>query len=244
MPTARSTPNRSFSLPSERTTARAESDDGSSPPPEDGVNNKVGQRLGARGRRTRDRFLEAARALLSTTSPIDLTARAIALAAGSSPPGFFVYFDDVREVMLALCAEASASAETMLPRTDSLLDPVALEEDVAVMVAAVRAAWDRNAAVLLYRNHEADRGDERFDAVRTQQAQPLLDRLREAIARHRRSPISPQDAFAEAAVLVAAIERIAARTHGPTKNGATVEQLEAALVRVIVHSIRRWIDTT
>lgn len=201
------------------------------------VNNKIGQRLGARGKRTRDRFYDAARQLLATTSPIDLTATGISKMAGSSAATFYVYFDDVRDVLLGLSATASAGVDALFPHPDALLVDTRLDADIATMIAAVNAAWDRSAPVLLYRNLEADRGDTRFDDLRTAQAKPMLERIGAAIAL-RRDPGADVAISAEAAVLVAAIERIAVRTHRPAADAMQPQDLAAALARLVAKAIR------
>lgn len=202
------------------------------------ASNKIGQQIGARGARTRDRLLEAVRALLLDRSPLDLTVSAIALRAGSSPATFYVYFDGIREALLALASSAAATAAELLPRTDSLLNDASLETDVRTMIRAVNAAWDRDAAVLTYRNLESDRGDIEFDRLRTLQAAPLLDRLSAAIARS--GQWSQRDCMieAEAAVLVAAIERIAVRMHRPHALGPHPDDLCEALTATIMRILK------
>jgi AcrR family transcriptional regulator len=202
------------------------------------ISNKIGQRLGARGNRTRERFLEAARNLLATLSPIDLTASAISKGAGSSPATFYVYFDSVHELLLALSATASASVDALFPERDALLVDERLEADIITMIAAVNAAWDCAAPILLFRNLEADRGDVRFDELRTHQAQPILERIAAAIAMRRDVGLDPAIANAEAAVLVAAIERIAVRTHRPSTDGPQPQDLSDAVARLVIKAIR------
>lgn len=200
--------------------------------------NKIGQRMGLRGQRTRQRLLHAARELLATVSPMELTVFGIARRAHSSPATFYVYFTDVRELLLALSETAAATADEMLPRADSLLSDQQLAADVRTMIAAVNSAWDRNAAVLIYRNLEADRGDVMFERLRVRQVGPLLLRLSEAIQMRR--PDTDEDVrHAEAAVLVAAVERIAVRLHRPTEDGPKPNLLERALADLLTSAIGR-----
>lgn len=200
-------------------------------------NNRSGQQLGPRGLRTRRRLLDAAISLLRSTSPIDLNAVAIARAAGTSAATFYVYFDDVRELVLALVPDAVARLEDLFPHPDSFLAPERLEEDARQFVAATFAAWDESASVLLFRNLEADRGDAAFDAQRTAWAVPVLDRLIAALLSTGERSDRAQ-AYADAAVLLAAVERIAATSHRTPTQGPPVEDLRAALVRQICRTIR------
>ena len=202
------------------------------------LSNKIGQRLGPSGRRTRDRFLDASRTLLASMSPIDLTASAISKQAGSSPATFYVYFDDIRDLLLALSETASATADALFPLSDALLVDERLEQDIATMIGAVNAAWDLAAPILLYRNLEADRGDAQFDELRTRQATPMLERIAAAIAMRRGAGFPAVIAIAEAGVLVAAIERIAVRTHWRSADGPRPQDLADALARLVVKGIR------
>ena len=71
-----------------------------SPAEEQGSTNKNGQLLGRKGMETRKRMMEAARRLLATRSPFDLTALLITREAKSAPATFYVYFDDVQDVTI------------------------------------------------------------------------------------------------------------------------------------------------
>lgn len=195
-------------------------------------NNRIGQQLGARGLRTRGRLLEAAARLLRTVSPIDLNSAAIAREAGTSAATFYVYFDDVRELVLALVPDAEPAFDAMFPRSDALLDPARRVADASTLVDAVFDAWDRSSSVLLFRNLEADRGDEAFDVARYAWARPILDRLIAALL-DARGGSDPSRAYADAVVMLAAVERIAATSHRAPMHGPRPEDLRSALVRMI-----------
>ena len=199
--------------------------------------NKIGQQLGPRGFQTRARLLAAAESLLRTTSPIDLSAAEIARAAGTSAATFYVYFDDVRDLVLSLTPGAAPALEAMFPRNDSLLLPTRRHEDAATMIAAVFDAWDRSAAILLFRNLEADRGDAAFDGARTAWAAPVIERLIRAMDSASRTPRTDADAYADAVVLLAALERIAAASHRAPTFGPPVADLRASLQRMICQAL-------
>ena len=198
--------------------------------------NRIGQQLGPRGARTRQRLMDAARRLLETTSPIDLSTAAIAREAGASAATYYVYFNDVRELVLALLPSAEPDFAAMFPRSDSLLVADLLEEDAENLVAAVFEAWDRYASILLFRNLEADRGDAAFDGARYAWARPVLDRLICAIEAAR-GEVCPNIAYADAVVLLAMIERIAATSHRKPTYGPPIADLRASLVRIIRQSL-------
>lgn len=202
------------------------------------ANNRIGQQLGTRGQKTRKRLLAAAEELLRTTSPLNLNATAIARKAGTSPATFYVYFDDVRELLFDLSLAAVPDSADLFPRADSLLDPARIDEDAAVMVDAINAAWDRHATILLYRNLEADRGDMAFQSLRYDWAEPILRHLAEAMRTAGSSAGSDEEIAADAVVLLAAVERIAATTHQDSQYGPTPKFLHDSLVRMICRSLR------
>src|SRR5579862_4458368 len=63
--------------------------------------NQVGQKLGRRGRLTRERILAATRELLDADPPQPLTLSAVARAAGLGMTSLYVYFKDLGELVLA-----------------------------------------------------------------------------------------------------------------------------------------------
>jgi AcrR family transcriptional regulator len=199
--------------------------------------NKIGQQMGARGAQTRSRLLAAAETLLRTVSPMDLNAAAIAREAETSPATFYVYFTDVRDLLFDLTGAAAPAFAAMFPRPDSLLVPARRGADASILVAAVNAAWDRNTAVLLYRNLEADRGDAAFDTARTAWAQPVLVRIVTAMQTTSSTRRNLRQAQADAVILLAAIERIAATTHRAPTNGPPADDLAAALVRMVCQAL-------
>lgn len=199
--------------------------------------NRIGQQLGSRGLKTRSRLLKAAASLLRTMSPMDLNATAIAREAGSSAATFYVYFDDVRQLLLDLSKAAAPTFAQMFPRPDSLLVHGRLEEDIAFVIATLNAAWDRNAAILRYRNLEADRGDVDFHRLRYDLARPVLARLGEAMRRWGPKGRCDADIEADAVVILAAVERLVATTHEDTQTGPDSESLRRSLIRLVLRSI-------
>ena len=61
--------------------------------------NHHGPTLGREGRQTRQKLMGAARKLLDVYSPVDLTAVSIAKEAGTSSASFYMYFEDVRDIL-------------------------------------------------------------------------------------------------------------------------------------------------
>ena len=61
-----------------------------------------------KGSDTRERLMNAAKCLLTSQSPVELTAVSIACVAKTSSATFYIYFTDIRELILALSEAASA----------------------------------------------------------------------------------------------------------------------------------------
>lgn len=198
--------------------------------------NKNGQQLGRKGIDTRQRLMDATRRLLVTISPFGLTALLVTKKARTAPATFYVYFDDVQDLLYALCAETGGEMVDLFENDRLLRDPARMEQDALAFVQAFNRVWDRHSNILLYRNLEADRGDARFDKLRTKAAIPTLDALAERLTatyppvqRPRRSAI-----YAEAVVFFVAMERLAAAVHQYPGEGLSAKDLMEAQARVLV----------
>jgi AcrR family transcriptional regulator len=129
--------------------------------------------------------MDAAREMLKAALPIELTAIAVSRAAGTVPPSFYVYFADIRDLLLAI------------------------------------------------RNLEADRGDRAFDELRVDSSLPVLNGLADLIRAARPSGTRRVEAFSEAVIFYAVLERIATseRTTQPIR--LQPKHYKAALARMI-----------
>ncbi len=204
------------------------------------LSNKNGQVIGRKGMETRQRLMEGARRLLAGASPFELTAVSISKEAGVRPATFYVYFDDVQDVLFALSRAAGLEFVTLLQDEHLFDEPDKLESDAHRFIALFNGAWDRHSPILLYRNLEADRGDLRFYDLRIESALPIVETLAFAIARTW-PPGHPADlveSHAEAVVLFAAIERMAATTHQNTGARDIAAQLLRAQANVMVRLLQ------
>lgn len=198
-------------------------------------NSKTVTPLGRKGTETRARLLAATRELLKTVSPFNLTVAAIAKAARTAPATLYVYFDDVQDVFYALSVEACEDFEKITrenPDWFSCDERVA--QDAVEFVDKFNSVWDRHAHALQYRNLESDRGNNRFQDLRTANAMPMIDRLANAIKRAKPG-VSTRSAYADAVVLFSSVERLAATRHLFPSNPAYIpaEDLSKAQARVI-----------
>lgn len=170
--------------------------------------------LGRKGIETRLRLMNAARELLLSTSPVSLAVAAIARAAKTSPATFYVYFNDVMDVVLALAAESSDDLDAVLETLDRWQDGLPARKGAAAFITAYRAYYAKHRPIFAIRNMEADRGDARFLDIRVAAGEKILMRLAGLMARGHRATgdavMDERNRVARAAVIYAAVERLAA----------------------------------
>lgn len=201
--------------------------------------NKQGQILGRKGLETRQRLMSATCELLRSSSPVDLTAVAIAKAAGTSSASFYMYFDDVQDVLYSLSVLAGEEMTDVANLLDTPWTPKSFEAKAVELVEALNHVWSRHREVLRYRNLEADRGNPRFEELRMNTYIPFIERfaqlilsLNPATGKRRKS-----DAYAEATVLHAAMERLAAVDPEVVDRGLGAKRLTAAMARIIAQAV-------
>ena len=203
------------------------------------TSNKHGQALGPKGHATRMRLLSAAERLLETKSPVDLTAVSIAKEAKTSSATFYMYFDDVRDILFALSMVAGAEvAEAMQTHEKSKRDGSA-EERAAQLVKTFNKVWNKHRHVLRYRNMESDREDEAFERLRIEAYQRelaiIVNLLRGDDPEEER--VTYGDAFALASVLHAAMEKLASLDPEIVRRGIGMKRFIAAQARIIAQAM-------
>jgi AcrR family transcriptional regulator len=204
--------------------------------------NKQGQALGQKGRATRRRLMDVTRRLLKTQSPMEITAVSIAQEAETSSATFYMYFDDVKDIMFALSQAAAEEMAIVHSVVDEPWDPSVVEVAHARrVVEAFDSVWDKHREVLRYRNLEADRGDPRFEQLRIAYYMPLIERLADRILAAYPPGKRPRkgDAYAEASVIHAALEGIAATDPKVVERGLGVKRMQDARARIIAHVLGR-----
>lgn len=164
---------------------------------------------GRRGAATRTRLMAAAREMLKSASPIELTAIGIARAAGVAPPSFYVYFADTRDLLLALSEEAATELAALARHFEVAWPPEDLHGWATAFVEDFVATWSGHGDVLAARNLEADRGDPAFDDSRVNASLPVLEALCGRILDGRPAGSRRVEAFAEAVIHYAVLERLA-----------------------------------
>ena len=185
--------------------------------------------------------MDATSRLLQKNSPINLTAAAISKEAGTSPATFYVYFNNVEDILWALCSEISNETSHLFVNESFLRCDDRLEEDALQFVRGYCDIWSKDGMLLLYRNMESDRGNRRFNQLVLKIALPILQGLTNRIveAATPDKPTTRSEANAEAVVFIAAIDRIAAALHLWPEDSLSADTLLGAEARVLVRMLRR-----
>ena len=200
--------------------------------------NQNGQRLGAKGRRTRQRLIEVTIALLETRGLRDLTVAEVARTAETSPATFYVYFEGVPEVVLAAldnCEQSSPALLALLEEDwcgDAGLD---LSRQFVRLYCEI---WHSHRTVFRVRNLAAEEGDPRFLAARLGSAEPILKALSRPIERAQRvGKVAPElHAQSTAAAILTLLERLAAVGRmNRGENGVNFETLIESSAHMIAH---------
>jgi AcrR family transcriptional regulator len=174
-----------------------------------GAENKSGQRLGEKGKRTRLRIIAATRSLIEASRGAVPTSAAIAREVNLTAPTFNLYFNDVAEAVLAVIqtmkdelAPAIALLEVEWPEGETY-------ERAQTFVKAYFSYWKSHAALLRTRNRLADDGDERFTELRYESIRSLVAALAAKMAVPKANSSVSGTREQVAIVFVVALERIA-----------------------------------
>ncbi len=177
--------------------------------------NLAGQRLGRKGRDTRDRIIAAAHEILSEQPGPALTLSEVARRASLRMGSLYLYFADMTELVLAMLEPVMATAEDAyvgLVRTrwsDNELGTRTYD-----FVCAYHRFWTEHSNLLHLRNSMSDRNDERMMIHRIRAAQPVMRLVVEQMDGDLSDPQAP--AFSMATALMTGLERVATVTTDAT----------------------------
>lgn len=137
--------------------------------------NLNGQRLGRKGRDTRERIIAVAHEILAEQTGTLITLSEVARRASLRMGTLYLYFADLTELVLAMLEPIMANAEDEYVRilrtywTDEELGDRTYE-----FVHAYHGFWVRHSKLLHLRNSMSDRSDQRMMLHRIRSAQPLM----------------------------------------------------------------------
>ena len=169
--------------------------------------NLQGQKLGKKGRETRDRILATARQLIEDPESEGFSLSAVARSAGIRMSSIYNYFSDVTELFLAVLepvADEAEGAYVALLR-DKWSDHE-IERKSAEFTNAFHDYWRRNSRFLHLRNNMADSYDERVLLQRIAMARETVRLLGRQMGGARDSVTGPE--FDLASVLYTGLERV------------------------------------
>jgi AcrR family transcriptional regulator len=143
--------------------------------------NLAGQRLGRKGRDTRDRILAALNDMLDNydrESSEQISLSAVARRASLRMSSIYNYFNDFTEVVLAVLEPVMVSAESAyLQKMSRRWADEELDDRCLEFVTSYHYFWARNSHLLHLRNAMADRGDQRMMRHRVASTQPIIRHL-------------------------------------------------------------------
>jgi AcrR family transcriptional regulator len=137
--------------------------------------NLNGQKLGRKGRVTRERIMGATVELLNESPDAPISLSAVARRANLGMSSLYLYFSDLTELLMAVLEPVMAEAETAyLGQLQEHWPDDRLAECCLEFVAAYHAFWERNARILHLRNSMADNHDERMMVCRIAAGRPMI----------------------------------------------------------------------
>lgn len=140
--------------------------------------NLNGQKLGRKGRITRERILRATLELLEGPEEEPVTLSAVARKASLGMTSLYNYFDDLTELLIAVLEPVMATAqETYQAIAREYWPDDQLAEKCQEFVDAYHSFWFRYSRLLHLRNTMSDRGDERMMKYRMESTTPILQML-------------------------------------------------------------------
>ena len=169
--------------------------------------NLNGQRLGRKGRVTRERIIAAALVLLDGPRDNPITLSAVAREASLGMSSIYQYFGNLTELLLAVLEPVMATAE------EAYIAPIRqrwteeeLHERCHEFVEAYYRFWERHARILHQRNAMADQQDKDMILHRVSSATPVIKLL---VTQMDNDPeVMGTPAYGMATVLYTGIERV------------------------------------
>jgi len=200
---------------------------------------QTGRVLGARAQGTRQRLLDATKALLEEQHLRDLRVIDIARRLDASPATFYQYFKDVEHAVLCLAERATNEMPAILELLEGNWDGKAGLDRARGIVDAFITHWDDHHAVLRARNLASDEGDERYRAVRTRAMGPVLEGLTRLFERSQLAGkiSSAESAPAAAAAMASILERLAAYHRELESIGVSREDLVETSARILHRTV-------
>ncbi|WP_298692821.1 TetR/AcrR family transcriptional regulator [uncultured Sphingomonas sp.] len=137
--------------------------------------NLLGQRLGRKGRDTRERVVAALHQLLATSPDVQPTLTAIAREAGVGMTTLYLYFSDLSELLLAALDPITREARLLIEQHCHRWSDDILHDECLTFLEAHYRFWAKHSRILHLRNSFADAGDPRLLANRRAMSNPAIE---------------------------------------------------------------------
>jgi AcrR family transcriptional regulator len=169
--------------------------------------NLNGQRLGRKGRDTRDRILSATRDLLEAPLETQITLSAVAREAGLGMTSLYKYFGDLTELLVSVLAPVSAEADAgYLAQLREPWPDEALFDHALTFMKSYHGFWVQHSRLLHLRDTLAGQGDKRMMDQRVLLSMKTIELLINQMGGKVDELYSP--AMGMATVLYAGFERV------------------------------------
>ena len=187
--------------------------------------------MGRKGRETRAKIMNVALEMLQHRSYKDLTVSQVAQEAGVSSSTFYVYFEDIEDVLFACVQAAALDLGDLWSILNDDWNRSNLESQVRKFVGTYNKLWEKYRVELRVRNLEADQGNLRFLNIRVETTRDILQSLGKKVAQVNPKLKHPQQI---AVVLHAAMGTIAAQHEIGITNatGQTRKQLSEGVIEL------------
>lgn len=137
--------------------------------------NLNGQKLGRKGRDTRDRILAAAADLIANEPETQISLSAVARKASLGMTSLYNYFSDLTELLLAVLEPIMATAEDeFVGQLRDYWPDEELPQRCKRFVDGLYGFWHQHARVLHLRNNMSDAHDLRMMQHRVHSTQPVI----------------------------------------------------------------------
>ena len=147
------------------------------------IRNQHGQKMGRKGKETRQKIMDVTLKMLENRSYKDITVSEVAQEAGVSSSSFYVYFEDIEDVLFSCVKAAALDLGDLHEILDEEWDLDNLLAQVQRFVDTYNQLWAKYQVELRIRNLEADQGNVRFLNMRVETTRDILQKLGKKIAR-------------------------------------------------------------
>ena len=177
--------------------------------------------------------------MLAEKSFRDVSVVDIARRATTSPATFYQYFKDVSEATLYLAKEAALATPRLLELIDRSWEGGDGIETARALVDAFASHWDQYRYVLRVRDLLSEEGDRRFQRVRQESLEPIVDHLAVQCEQSQRSGRISKElhAYTAAAASASILERMSAYYGNLEVHGVTRATLVETCARILYQTV-------